>query len=470
MPCVSPLAKGLFQAAISQSGGSFGSRRRNEIPRRESETPCRGRALRRSLARNAGASTIAELRKCRRSTAGRPRAGVAYYRWPRDPHDHTSCTKPSVTMTSRSWSATTPTKAQVQSAENGGGLHHGLKARYGRCRASYEGLLNRCRRRAENCARSHSRCRVGWHTWIWARLQAKTGKSKVFDHYFTSTPIIRSFTARRRWRFAWRRRALRVRTSQPIEPQIMKAGWRFRKRWPPIGEFCEARRSQWRGMPPWPAFSDSHPEVMYFGRVPTPGRFPVRGQKALDAYFAWRRTPEGRNGCEEAKCIRLQPCSNGRPSTSAAAEATARHSGAARRSFPSDSKRHAQQTSAFLFFRCSYAERILINMCAAVRGLTRVAENPGAAGNRGEGNRHPRRHRKTERAFRNLELQKHPIEAGLESDPARLRFCGGKAGGSGAGSRRPPPIVPEQAPSMMMRRRQHGQRVARHAQASAIRA
>ena len=28
----------------------------------------------------------------------------------------------------------------------------------------------------------------GWHTWIWARLQAKTGKSRVFYYYFDQHP------------------------------------------------------------------------------------------------------------------------------------------------------------------------------------------------------------------------------------------------------------------------------------------
>ena len=42
------------------------------------------------------------------------------------------------------------------------------------------------------------------------------------------------------------------------------------------------------------AFSDSHPDVMYFGQTPHTGPVPsVEGLKALDAYFAWRRTPEG---------------------------------------------------------------------------------------------------------------------------------------------------------------------------------
>lgn len=48
------------------------------------------------------------------------------------------------------------------------------------------------------------------------------------------------------------------------------------------------------GMPNWPAFSDQHPELMYFAGTPHAGPVPnEEGLKVLDAYFAWRRSPEG---------------------------------------------------------------------------------------------------------------------------------------------------------------------------------
>jgi len=48
------------------------------------------------------------------------------------------------------------------------------------------------------------------------------------------------------------------------------------------------------GVPEWPAFSDEHPEVMYFGPAPHIGPVPSAGSlEVLDDYFRWRRTPEG---------------------------------------------------------------------------------------------------------------------------------------------------------------------------------
>ena len=48
------------------------------------------------------------------------------------------------------------------------------------------------------------------------------------------------------------------------------------------------------GVPEWPAFTRENPMVMHLGPVVAPGTVPDEAAlKVLDAYFAWRRTPEG---------------------------------------------------------------------------------------------------------------------------------------------------------------------------------
>jgi hypothetical protein len=48
------------------------------------------------------------------------------------------------------------------------------------------------------------------------------------------------------------------------------------------------------GVPKWPVFSDANPVVMVLSQPPHTGPVPSEeGLKGLDAYFAWRRTPEG---------------------------------------------------------------------------------------------------------------------------------------------------------------------------------
>lgn len=66
-------------------------------------------------------------------------------------------------------------------------------------------------------------------------------------------------------------------------------------------ELSEAIATYWtnfteRGdVPNWPAFSDAHPTVMVLKWPPHTGPVPSgEGLQGLDAYFAWRRTPEGR--------------------------------------------------------------------------------------------------------------------------------------------------------------------------------
>jgi para-nitrobenzyl esterase len=48
------------------------------------------------------------------------------------------------------------------------------------------------------------------------------------------------------------------------------------------------------GLPHWPNFTEAEPSAMLIGDSSQAGRLPDEaGLKALDAYFAWRRTPAG---------------------------------------------------------------------------------------------------------------------------------------------------------------------------------
>jgi para-nitrobenzyl esterase len=48
------------------------------------------------------------------------------------------------------------------------------------------------------------------------------------------------------------------------------------------------------GVPEWPAFSEENPVVQYLGPTPHTGTVPdEESLNVLDAYFEWRRSPEG---------------------------------------------------------------------------------------------------------------------------------------------------------------------------------
>jgi enterochelin esterase family protein len=147
----------------------------------------------------------------------------------------------------------------------------------------------------------------GWHTWIWARLQSNLGKSKVFYYYFDQHPDYPADSPQAghgsphgmevEYVFG------HVTGGPPGKPtatdlaisDAMATYWtNFAKYGDPNG----------KNMPAWPAFSDRHPELMYFAGTPHTGPVPTpEGLKALDAYFAWRRSPEGirASAVEDAK-------------------------------------------------------------------------------------------------------------------------------------------------------------------------
>jgi para-nitrobenzyl esterase len=136
----------------------------------------------------------------------------------------------------------------------------------------------------------------GWHTWSWARLQARTGKSKVFYYYFDQHQEHPAGSPEADHGMAHGMDVPYV--FQTLDPkdakltpgdraisEMVSTYWtNFAKRGDPNGP----------GVPPWPEFTEENREVMYFHDTASPGPVPsADALKVLDAYFAWRRTPEG---------------------------------------------------------------------------------------------------------------------------------------------------------------------------------
>ena len=147
----------------------------------------------------------------------------------------------------------------------------------------------------------------GWQTWIWARLQSQRGSSKVYMYYFDQHPDF-AVGSEHEGFGAWHGREVPYvfghlndlqnevpsATDHVISDAMVTYWTNFAKYGDPNG----------KGIAKWPAFSDAHPEYMYFAGTPHPGPVPnEEGLKALDAYFAWRRSPEGvrASSVEDAK-------------------------------------------------------------------------------------------------------------------------------------------------------------------------
>jgi para-nitrobenzyl esterase len=130
-----------------------------------------------------------------------------------------------------------------------------------------------------------------WPTWAWARLQSRTGKGKVFVYYFShrpqypNTPQFKDWGASHGSEIAFvfgNFSAVMAPTpaDQAVSDQVSSYWVNFAKTGDPNGT----------GLPAWPAFTDANQQVMKLNdpseAVPVPN---LDKLQVLDGYFAWRR-------------------------------------------------------------------------------------------------------------------------------------------------------------------------------------
>jgi len=299
MLCASPLAKGLFQGAISQSGGNFGPPRPTTYPGENQKRLADAERDGETYLKNAGVSSIADLRKLPADKLPAAR-GMS---WPIIdgyviPDDQVKLylagkfndTPILVGYNSDEGASFSPPRTPEAYIE-------GVKSRYGSFAESlikaYPAGTTTVPKTARDLARDAA---FGWQTWIWARLQSKMGKSKAFYYYFDQHPDYPADSPQAdRGSPHGQDVAYVFQHLNASNPQITKTDQ----------EISEAIATYWTnfaktgdpsgtGVPVWPAFSDANPVVMYFNKTPHTGPVPsAESLKSLDAYFAWRRTPEG---------------------------------------------------------------------------------------------------------------------------------------------------------------------------------
>lgn len=310
MLCASPLAKGLFHGAISQSGGSFGPPRPVPMPGENMKRLADAERSGEAALREVGVASIAEARRLppdKVSGGGRAQAaggghppGLNY--WPIIdgwviPDDQYKLYESKryndvpvlIGYNSDEGLSFSPPKTPEEYIA-------GVKSRFGpfadRLIAAYPPGSGKPAKSARDLMRDAA---FGWHTWIWARLQSRTGKSRVFYYYFDQHPEYppdseqagRGSPHGQEVAYVFRHLNPNQTPSQSDEAisEAMAAYWtNFAKYGDPNGP----------GLPHWPAFSDANPVLMYFSRTPHTGPVPsADALKVLDQYFAWRRTPEG---------------------------------------------------------------------------------------------------------------------------------------------------------------------------------
>jgi len=301
MLCASPLAKGLFQGAISESGGSFGPTRAKTFPGENMKTLKQAEAEGIAYAQKVGVSSVAELRKMEpdKLPMGMGMGGgwpiTDGFVIPDDQHRLYEAGKYNDVPVLIGYNS--DEGASFSREKTPEEYYSGVKARYGKFAddliKAYPAAENSVPKTARDLARDAA---FGWHTWSWARLQSQTGKSKVYLYYFDQHPDYPKDSPRYGFGSPHGQEVGYVFMNiDASNPQTTKSDL----------EISEAMGTYWtnfakqgnpngQGVPAWPVFSDKNPEVMYLGPTPHVGPVPsAESLKVLDEYFEWRRTPEG---------------------------------------------------------------------------------------------------------------------------------------------------------------------------------
>jgi para-nitrobenzyl esterase len=313
MLAVSPLAKGLFAGVISESGGSFGPPRTQPEPGENMRLLAAAEQDGARIAQSMNARSAADLRKASPDDFFKAGAGMLNAAWP--VIDGWVILDDQYKLYTAGKYNSTPVLIGTNSNEGAifgavGSPESYAAAVRKRFGPHADAVLSVYPADAQNWAQSsHDIMRdagFAWHTWVWADLQVKAeaaqagnkgSKSKAFVYYFDHQPpraegsrfknavgavhteeMIYVFDHLDQAKLPWT-------DADRALAQTMSTYWtNFAKHGDPNGP----------GVPEWPAYDSTTLATMHFEDAPQVA--PVANLaklKVLDAYFAWRRTPEG---------------------------------------------------------------------------------------------------------------------------------------------------------------------------------
>ncbi len=305
MLAASPLAKGLFQRAVSESGGSFAPAQlsneagENVPPLSAAETG--GAAFLAKI----GASSIAEARKIPAESILKslPPGLGGSGSWPNfdgyvllgDQYKlyaagHYNDTPILIGTNSDEGALFVPatTAAAFQATVRSGYGEYAEKILSAYPAGSDEEAL----RSARDLSRDSL---FGWSTWSWARLQTRTGKGKVFVYYFSHRPAYPDTPQFKGWGAAHGAEIAYVfgnfNASMPARAADKAVSDEVSSYWV---NFAKTGDPNGPGLPAWPVFNDAKPRVMNLDdpsrAIPLPN---LEKLQVLEGYFAWRRSQAG---------------------------------------------------------------------------------------------------------------------------------------------------------------------------------
>jgi para-nitrobenzyl esterase len=300
MLAASPLCKGLFHGAISESGGNFGPVKEND--RRDGIQMLKGaEAAGLEFAKRMGAGSLADLRKLDPS------------KWLNDPMSQMGGFWPNVdgyVITGDQYKLYqagqfNDVNVIIGTNSDEGAMfvrpakpedyQSGIRARFGefadRVLALYPGNSE-----AETYTSSADIFReiyFAWPSWAWAKLQSQTGKSNVYVYYFDQQqPASQNSQVKPRGaghgaeiNYVFKHLDQNpdnqfTEDDRQLSDKMARYWTNFAKNGDPNGE----------GLPQWPLFDEAKPSVMYLNNQPRTGPIPNLDKiQLMEEYFKWRR-------------------------------------------------------------------------------------------------------------------------------------------------------------------------------------
>ncbi|HEY2480623.1 MAG TPA: carboxylesterase family protein [Caulobacteraceae bacterium] len=313
MLAASPAARGLFQRAISQSGGSFAPPKRdkeggtNVLPLRVAEA--RGAAFLKSL----GAADLAAARRVPAEAvlkAAEKQAGGEF--WPTidgrvivgDQYRLYEAGKYNVTPVLIGTNADEGALfvPAVKAADYQARVRAGFGDWADRILAAYPGATDAQALRSERDLFRETA--FAWHTWAWARLQAQrtssSGRGAVFIYDFAHRPPYPNPAFTHDWGAAHAAEIPYVFGTFEAQPFMAAAGAADRALSDQMQaywvNFARTGDPNGPGLPRWPAYTAAAPEEMHFdGELKAGPVSNLDKLKVIDGYYAWLRG-QGRRG------------------------------------------------------------------------------------------------------------------------------------------------------------------------------
>jgi para-nitrobenzyl esterase len=299
MLAASPLAKGLFHGAISESGGNFAPQRQANEGGEYMDSLATGEKNGVALLAKLGAASIADARKRSAADILKNSPSALGGSWPI--FDGYVLLGDQYKLYEAGRYNDTPVLIGTNSDEgalfvpfiSAAAYQSTIRSDYGeyagKILAAYPAGSDA---EALRSARDLFRDTVfAWPTWAWARLQSKTGKGKAYVYYFSHRPPYPNAPEFKNWGaahggeiayvFGNFSAAMPATAADRAVSEEMLSYWaNFAKTGDPTGS----------GLPHWPAFTSANAQVMNLNdpskAIPVPN---LDKLQVLDGYYAWRR-------------------------------------------------------------------------------------------------------------------------------------------------------------------------------------